>query len=83
MNHLKLYRLNIQIYCMIHSPKGRFLLFYSRKLEGAHLNYNVTEQDSLRILETLNKFRAIIHGHIFKEFKCHENLEYENSTALS
>ena len=43
------------------TQKGRPLAFYSRKLRGAQLNYTVTENELLSVVETLKEFRCILY----------------------
>ena len=50
------------------SQKGKCIVFYSRKLNPAQINYTTTERKLLSIVETLKEFRTIgaTNQHVYR-----------------
>ena len=47
---------------LVISQKGETIAFYSRKLNLAQVNYNITERELLSIMDTLKEFKNNLLG---------------------
>ena len=53
------------------------LAFWSRKLNGAQLNYGVGEKEMLSVVEALKEFRTMIFGYEINIYTDHKNWAYD------
>ena len=64
---------NFQLGAVI-NQKGRPITFFGKKFTGSDKSYTVTENELLRIPETLNKFNTILLGQILRIYTNHNNI---------
>jgi hypothetical protein len=64
------------------SQDNKPIAFFSRKLNGAQLNYTTTEKELLSIVEILKEFQNIFLRHQITVHTNHKNLTYKNVNAL-
>jgi RNase H-like domain found in reverse transcriptase/Reverse transcriptase (RNA-dependent DNA polymerase) len=55
---------------------ARIVAFWSGKFNSAQQNYPVHEQELLAIIESLKRFRNLLHGARFRIFTDHKGLEF-------
>ena len=59
------------------SQDDKYIIFYSRNLNSAQVNYTTTEHELLSIVETLNEFRNTLLGQQSNVDTDHKNLSYK------
>jgi hypothetical protein len=60
------------------SQDNKPVTFFSRKLNGAQLNYTTTKKELLSIVEALKEFQNSLLGHQITAHTDHKNLTYKN-----
>ena len=66
---------------VIISQNGKPIVFYSRKITPAQINYTATEIELLSIVETLKELCTIILGHRITLYMYRKNITFENFTT--
>jgi len=62
---------------------ARIIAFWSGKFNSAQQNYPVHEQELLAIVESLKRFRNLLHGAQFHIFTDHKALEFLQTNEIS